>query len=182
MVAVDFTTSNGNPRTLDSLHYIDPSSRFNAYQQAIMDVGEVIQFYDSDRCFPAWGFGGRIMDGTISHCFNLNGNASGVEVERVQRIMATYASALNHVARAGPTLFGQVINNVVEIAGQSLHYNSCKYFVLLIITDGVLTDLQETKDTLVRAFDLPLSILIVGVGGTNFKQVEILDADNGCRL
>ena len=122
------------------------------------------------------------MDGTISHCFNLNGNTSGVEVERVQRIMATYASALNHVALTGLTLFGQVINNVVEIAGQSLYYNSCKYFVLLIITDGVLTDLQETKDALVRAFDLPLLILIVGVGGTNFKQVEILDADNGCRL
>ena len=168
MVAVDFTASNGNPRTLDSLHYIDPSSRFNAYQQAIMDVGEVIQFYDFDRCFPAWGFRGRIMDGTISHCFNLNGNTSGVEVERVQRIMATYASALNHVALTGLTLFGQVINNVVEIAGQSLYYNSCKYFVLLIITDGVLTDLQDTKDALVRASDLPLSILIVGMGGAHF--------------
>ena len=48
--------------------------------------------------------------------------------------MAAYASALNHVALAGPTLFGQVINNAAEIAGQSLSYNSCKYFVLLIIT------------------------------------------------
>nr|CAN68494.1 hypothetical protein VITISV_022266 [Vitis vinifera] len=182
MVAVDFTASNGNPRTPDSLHYIDPSGRFNAYQQAIMEVGEVIQFYDSDRRFPAWGFGGRTNDGTVSHCFNLNGSASGIEVEGVQGIMAAYASALNHVALAGPTLFGQVINNAAEIAGQSLSYNSCKYFVLLIITDGVLTDLQETKDALVRASDLPLSILIVGVGGADFKQMEILDADNGCRL
>ncbi|RVX18722.1 Protein BONZAI 3 [Vitis vinifera] len=188
MVAVDFTAvlfcpaSNGNPRTPDSLHYIDPSGQFNAYQQAIMEVGEVIQFYDTDRRFPAWGFGGRTIDGTISHCFNLNGSASGVEVEGVQGIMAAYASALNHVALAGPTLFGQVINNAAEIAGQSLSYNSCKYFVLLIITDGVLTDLQETKDALVRASDLPLSILIVGVGGADFKQMEILDADNGCPL
>ncbi|XP_059598763.1 protein BONZAI 3 isoform X4 [Vitis vinifera] len=134
MVAVDFTASNGNPRTPDSLHYIDPSGQFNAYQQAIMEVGEVIQFYDSDKRFPAWGFGGRTIDGTISHCFNLNGSASGVEVEGVQGIMAAYASALNHVALAGPTLFGQVINNAAEIAGQSLSYSSCKYFVLLIIT------------------------------------------------
>ncbi|KAL6329535.1 hypothetical protein AAG906_022084 [Vitis piasezkii] len=169
MVAVDFTASNGNPRNPDSLHYIDPS-------------GEVIQFYDSDRRFPAWGFGGRTIDGTVSHCFNLNGSASGVEVEGVQGIMAAYASALNHVALAGPTLFGQVINNAAEIARQSLSYNGRKYFVLLIITDGVVTDLQETKDALVRASDLPLSILIVGVGGADFKQMEILDADNGCRL
>ena len=48
-----------------------------------MEVGEVIQFYDSDRRFPAWGFGGRTIDGTVSHCFNLNGSASGIEVRRL---------------------------------------------------------------------------------------------------
>ncbi|KAI8027682.1 Protein BONZAI 3 [Camellia lanceoleosa] len=182
MVAVDFTASNGNPRNPDSLHYIDPTGRLNAYQQAIMEVGEVIQFYDSDRRFPAWGFGGRTYDGSISHCFNLNGGASGFEVEGVEGIMAAYASALRNVALAGPTLFGQVINTAAEIAGRSLSQDSSKYFVLLIITDGVLTDLQETKDALVMASDLPLSILIVGVGGADFKQMEILDADNGHRL
>ncbi|KAA8545038.1 hypothetical protein F0562_019863 [Nyssa sinensis] len=182
MVAVDFTASNGNPRSPDSLHYIDPAGRLNAYQQAITEVGEVIQFYDSDRRFPAWGFGGKTYNGSVSHCFNLNENASGFEVEGVEGIMAAYASALHNVSLAGPTLFGPVINKAAEIAGHSLTHNSSKYFVLLIITDGVLTDLQETKDALVRASDLPLSILIVGVGAADFKQMEILDADNGHRL
>lgn len=45
-----------------------------------MEVGEVIQFYDSDRLFPAWGFGGKIYDGTVSHCFNLNGSPCDSEV------------------------------------------------------------------------------------------------------
>ncbi|KAH9688635.1 protein BONZAI 3 [Citrus sinensis] len=178
MVAVDFTASNGNPRNPNSLHYIDPSGRLNSYQQAITEIGEVIQFYDSDRRFPAWGFGGKTFDGTVSHCFNLNGRAGGFEVDGVEGIMAAYASALNNVSLAGPTLFGQVINTAARIAGQSLSYDRRKYFVLLIITDGVLTDLQETKDALVRASDLPLSILIVGVGGADFTQMEILDADN----
>ncbi|KAL0005769.1 hypothetical protein SO802_013330 [Lithocarpus litseifolius] len=110
MVAVDFTASNGNPQNLDSLHYIDPSGRLNSYQQAILEVGEVIQFYDSDRRFPAWGFGGRTCDGTTSHCFNLNGSAGAFEVEGVEDIMAAYSSVLHNVALAGPTLFGQVIN------------------------------------------------------------------------
>ncbi|KAA8536924.1 hypothetical protein F0562_029402 [Nyssa sinensis] len=182
MVAVDFTASNGNPRSPNSLHYLDPSGRLNAYQQAIMEVGEVIQFYDSDKRFPAWGFGGKTHDGSVSHCFHLNGSASGSEVEGVEGIMAAYASALHNVALAGPTLFGQVINKAAEIAGHPVTYNSSKYFILLIITDGILTDLQESKDALVRASDLPLSILIVGVGGADFQQMEILDADNGHRL
>nr|XP_025680086.1 protein BONZAI 1-like [Arachis hypogaea] len=127
MVAIDFTASNGNPRLPDSLLYIDPSGRPNTYQKAIVEVGEVLQFYDSDKRFPTWGFGARPIDGPVSHCFNLNGSS---------------------------------------------HY--CE--------DGVVTDLQETKDALVKASDLPLSILIVGVGGADFKEMEILDADKGERL
>ena len=43
----------------------------------------------------------------------------------------------------------------------------------MLLKDGVLTDLQETKDALVRASDLPLSVLIVGVGSADFKQMEV---------
>ncbi|KAL1192954.1 Protein BONZAI 3 [Cardamine amara subsp. amara] len=182
MVAVDFTASNGDPRTPSSLHYVDPSGRLNSYQKAIMEVGEVIQFYDSDKRFPAWGFGGRTSDGSVSHAFNLNGASYGDEVVGVEGIMEAYASALRNVALAGPTLFSNVVDKAANIASQSLSENSPKYFVLLIITDGVLTDMVGTVDALVRASDLPLSVLIVGVGNTDFKQMEILDADNGRRL
>lgn len=182
MVAVDFTASNGSPHQMDSLHYIDPSGRLNAYQQAIFEVGEVIQFYDYDKRFPAWGFGGRTMSGVVSHCFSLNGNDREPEVVEVNGIMAAYTSALHNFALAGPTLFGPVINMAAQIASQAVAHHQRKYFVLLILTDGVVTDLQETIDSLVKASDLPLSILIVGVGGADFKQMEILDADNGKRL
>ncbi|KAF2312795.1 hypothetical protein GH714_040484 [Hevea brasiliensis] len=182
MVAIDFTASNGNPRLPDSLHYLDPSGRLNAYQQAIVEVGEVLQFYDSDKRFPAWGFGARPIDGPVSHCFNLNGSNNHCEVDGIQGIMMSYSSALLNVSLAGPTLFGPVISTAALIASHSLANGGKKYFVLLIITDGVVTDLQETKDAIVKASDLPLSILIVGVGGADFKEMEILDADKGERL
>ncbi|WMV22043.1 hypothetical protein MTR67_015428 [Solanum verrucosum] len=134
MVAIDFTASNGNPRLPDSLHYIDPSGRPNAYQRAILDVGEVLQFYDSDKRFPAWGFGARPIDGPVSHCFNLNGSSTYCEVEGIQGIMMAYISALHNVSLAGPTLFGPVITSAAHIASQSLTNRERKYFVLLIIT------------------------------------------------
>ncbi|KAG6397365.1 hypothetical protein SASPL_143532 [Salvia splendens] len=182
MVAVDFTASNGRPTTLGSLHYIDPSGRLNSYQQAIMEIGEVIQFYDSDRRFPAWGFGGITPNGSVSHCFNLNGSPTDFEVEGVEGIMAAYSAALHNVTLSGPTLFGRVIDKAADIAGHSLSCNQAKYYVLLIITDGVVSDLKETINSVVKASDLPLSILIVGVGDADFKDMEILDADNGRRL
>ncbi|KAL8489846.1 hypothetical protein ACS0TY_025650 [Phlomoides rotata] len=150
MVAVNFTGYNGNPRSPDSLHYVDPSGFLNAYQQ----------FYDSDRRFPAWGFGGKVPNGSVSHCFNLNGSPSDFEVEGVEGFMAAYLSALHNIDLSGPTLFGQVINKAADIA------------------DGVLSDLQETINSLVRVSDLLLSILIVGVRYADFKAVEILDASH----
>ncbi|KAI8525398.1 hypothetical protein RHMOL_Rhmol13G0227300 [Rhododendron molle] len=65
--------------------------------------------------------------------------------QQVEGVECITASALDYVALAGPTLFGQVVNTVAEIASCSISYNSSKYFVLLIITDGVVTDLQELK-------------------------------------
>ena len=56
---------------------------------------------------------------------------------------------------------------------------SQKYFVLLIITDGDITDLEQTKAAIVHASALPLSIVIVGVGSAEFTSMQILDSDKG---
>ncbi|KAF0891980.1 hypothetical protein E2562_011356 [Oryza meyeriana var. granulata] len=182
MVAVDFTASNGNPRLPDSLHYIDPTGRPNAYQRAILEVGDVLQYYDPAKRFPSWGFGARPIDGPVSHCFNLNGSTYQPEVEGIQGIMSAYISALRNVSLAGPTLFGPVISTATALANQSLASNQQKYFVLLIVTDGVVTDFQETIDAIIKASDFPLSILVVGVGGADFKEMEFLDPNKGERL
>ena len=45
--AIDFTLSNGDPRSPDSLHYMDPNR--NQYLHAIKSVGDILQFYNSDK-------------------------------------------------------------------------------------------------------------------------------------
>lgn len=57
-----------------------------------------------------------------------------LQVEGVEGIMSAYASALQNVTLAGPTLFGQVINKAADIAGHSISDSHAKYYVLLIIT------------------------------------------------
>ena len=46
-------------------------------------------------------------------------------------------------------------------------YNQ-EYHVLMILTDGVITDLQATIDQIVRASKHNISIIIVGVGNAEF--------------
>ena len=53
------------------------------------------------------------------------------------------------------------------------------YFVLLIITDGAITDMDETRAAIVYASKLPMSIIIVGVGKADFSAMSTLDGDDG---
>ena len=63
-VGVDFTASNGNPATPQSLHYINPYQP-NEYMKAIQSVGAVIQDYDRYRVTNTAEHG----DG-LSHIYN----------------------------------------------------------------------------------------------------------------
>ena len=48
-----------------------------------------------------------------------------------------------------------------------------KYYILLIITDGLINDMESTIDQIVRATSLPLSIIIVGVGNEDFSAMDV---------
>ena len=53
------------------------------------------------------------------------------------------------------------------------------YFVLLMITDGAISDMTNTKRAIVYSSTLPYSIIIVGVGSADFSAMDELDCDTG---
>uniref|UniRef100_A0A8C6L5U2 Copine 8 n=1 Tax=Nothobranchius furzeri TaxID=105023 RepID=A0A8C6L5U2_NOTFU len=174
-VAIDFTASNGNPAQPTSLHYMSPY-QLNAYAMALKAVGEIIQDYDSDKMFPALGFGAKLPpDGRVSHEFALNGNPQNPYCTGIDGVMEAYYQSLKSVQLYGPTNFSPVINHVARYAASVK--DGSQYFVLLIITDGVISDMAQTKESIVNAASLPMSIIIVGVGPAEFDAMVELDGD-----
>ena len=45
------------------------------------------------------------------------------------------------------------------------------------MTDGIINDLQETIKEIVIGSELPLSIIIIGIGDADFGMMEELDGD-----
>ncbi|KAM8795925.1 copine-5 [Eudromia elegans] len=175
-VAIDFTASNGNPSQSTSLHYMSPY-QLNAYTMALRAVGEIIQDYDSDKMFPALGFGAKIPpDGHVSHEFPLNGDAANPSCSGIEGILEAYHRSLKSVQLYGPTNFAPVVNHVARAAAAVP--DGSQYFVLLIITDGVISDMAQTKEAIVNAAKLPMSIIIVGVGQAEFDAMVELDGDD----
>ncbi|RXN01223.1 Copine-4 [Acipenser ruthenus] len=179
-VAIDFTASNGDPRNSCSLHYIHPYQP-NEYLKALVAVGEICQDYDSDKMFPAFGFGGRIPpDFKVSHDFAVNFNEDNPECAGIQGVVEAYQNCLPKIQLYGPTNIAPIIQKVASSASEEMHTKEAmQYFILLILTDGVITDMADTREAIVHASHLPMSVIIVGVGNADFSDMQMLDGDDG---
>ncbi|XP_039973775.1 copine-4 [Xiphias gladius] len=179
-VAIDFTASNGDPRNSCSLHYIHPYQP-NEYLKALVAVGEICQDYDSDKMFPAFGFGARIPpDYKVSHDFAVNFNEENPECAGIQGVVEAYQACLPKLQLYGPTNIAPIIQKVANSASQEVHTKEAmQYFILLILTDGVITDMADTREAIVQASHFPMSVIIVGVGNADFSDMQMLDGDDG---
>ena len=89
--------------------------------------------------------------------------------------MQEYHKALNMVRLWGPTNFGPILratNDMIRAENDKLKYN-----ILMILTDGMIDDVDNTINELVAGSFLPLSVIIIGVGNADFSTMNVLDAD-----
>jgi hypothetical protein len=139
--AIDFTGSNGNPHDHQSLHFIRSDGMLNEYEAALTAVGSVLAPYDSDQMFQMVGFGAKVA-GQANHCFSMTPTQGA---PGIQGLLESYRNVVRTVELWGPTNFAPSIAAAAALASQSQSQQQQKYFVLMILTDGVITDIDETK-------------------------------------
>ena len=107
-------------------------------------------------------------------CFNLNFE-NNADIYTIDNIIKTYHECIekDKLTFAGPTEFAPIINKVIS----TIKKNKLEYHILMILTDGVIDDLQDTIDALVEGSFEPLSVIIIGIGDADFKKMEVLDGD-----
>ncbi|EHB04400.1 Copine-5, partial [Heterocephalus glaber] len=180
-VAIDFTASNGNPSQSTSLHYMSPY-QLNAYALALTAVGEIIQHYDSDKMFPALGFGAKLPpDGRVSHEFPLVGVRRKEGLGSGACLVARAARGVQGSRESGGRsweAWGAAVTQLCPARSAAAVQDGSQYSVLLIITDGVISDMAQTKEAIVNAAKLPMSIIIIGVGQAEFDAMVELDGDD----
>ena len=175
-IGIDFTGSNGHPLDLGTLHSLK-GDKPNDYERAIRYCGDILAYYDYDQLFPVYGFGAIVNSSNMkeaSMCFNLNFQ-DNPDIYTINNVIQAYHECIekDKLTFSGPTEFAPIIQAVISKIGDDIFH----YYILMILTDGVIDDLQETIDCLVAASQYPLSIIIVGIGNEDFKKMEILDGD-----
>lgn len=181
-IGIDFTASNGLPSNAASLHYINANkSILNPYQLVIKEVGEILLDYDDDKLVPVYGFGAdlkypQLKSNGVSHSFPCTGIKGTEEVYHIQGMLDVYEHAQKHITFNGPTFLAPLFRNIMELSKQRSLENPDNYSFFMIVTDGEILDMVDTVECLVDACQLPLSVIIVGVGEESFENMRKLDS------
>eukprot|EP00579_Thalassiosira_antarctica_P000165 CAMPEP_0201866306 /NCGR_PEP_ID=MMETSP0902-20130614/942_1 /ASSEMBLY_ACC=CAM_ASM_000551 /TAXON_ID=420261 /ORGANISM="Thalassiosira antarctica, Strain CCMP982" /LENGTH=671 /DNA_ID=CAMNT_0048391255 /DNA_START=92 /DNA_END=2107 /DNA_ORIENTATION=- len=172
-VAIDFTSSNGDPRIPGTQHF-SRDGMMNDYEEAIVALSSTIEKYSSSQEYPVWGFGAK-YGGKVRHIFQCGSSPTAIGT---QGVLDAYRTVFEtDLIMSGPTEIHSVLR--AAAARSKKFYNAppsseskMQYCVLMILTDGMVNDLQSTQE-LVRSYRelrLPLSVIVVGIGRADFTE------------
>ena len=183
-IGIDFTGSNGHYKDPPSLHYL--GGGLNNYESAIRSCGDIVSAYDKEQSFPVFAFGFKFINEKLNNFdgkytdFNypINCNTENPAIKYIDGVLQEYRNFITKIHLAGPTYFSPMINDLIfEVEREIEEGQLYNYHIIMILTDGMIDDMAETKDSLVAASFLPISVIIIGIGNGDFTKMDILDAD-----
>ena len=133
---------------------------------------------------PTYGFGANVLfpnhpqKGQVSHFFPCSGDMAKTAGYGVSGVFQLYSECLRNVQLNGPTYFSPMLKEVVTFTREAFLKDPNSYLVLLILTDGAIHDMRDTIDWIVEGSELPLSVIIVGIGSADFSLMDALDSDD----
>ena len=174
--AIDFTESNAeNGRESFHgfpLHFLDPNALVaNPYQRVMELCARTMEDFDDDHSFPVFGFGDAVT--TDKACFSLT--PGGEEIEGIDAVVRRYREIVPFVCMRGPTSFAPVIRKAADISRAADSDGRRTFQILVIITDGQVTEPEPTATAIIEACESPISIIAVGVGDGPFDSLEHFD-------
>jgi hypothetical protein len=79
-------------------------------------VGGILQYYDSDKSIPAYGFGATFPryfnPKSAFHKFALNGDCFKPDCNGIGGVEKAYLNAIQQSRLYGPTNFGEIIDEI----------------------------------------------------------------------
>ena len=174
-IAIDFTESNGYPFFDNSLHKIKDGF-VNNYEKAIRENYIILSQYNKKDRYDVYGFGANINH-EFKKIFNINGT-DDPGIEGLENIIAEYKKTVNNVEFSGLTYFAPIVQEIKK----KLENNNDKTFnynILLIISDGLIHDIDQTIDSIIEASKFPISFIIIGIGSDVTDDMKKLNGERG---
>lgn len=171
IVGIDFSKSNewtGEKSYHHSLH--DTSHGETPYVRALRIMSKVVKNFDDDDIYPVYRFG----------CLNTKDQSvlpllypeqDDPHFQGFDGVWEAYKRLAPQIEMSGPTTFAPMIKQAIEICKADPN----QFYILVILTDGDVSDIELDKKALIEASNYPLEIIAIGFGDGPFKTMHIFD-------
>jgi hypothetical protein len=150
-----------------NLHALVGDGVLNPYQQVIHIVGRTLEPFDDDNKIPTYLFGDAATKAVKVRSITGDEPCNGF-----QDVLDHYNREVSAgLQMSGPTSFAPIIKKAINIVRKNKSYH-----ILVIIADGAVTMVEETKKAIIKASKYPLSIIVVGVGDGDLGDGKIGEA------
>ncbi|GIQ87476.1 hypothetical protein KIPB_009521 [Kipferlia bialata] len=137
------------------------------FEHAIQLTGQVLENFDDDHIIPFFRFGCYQTRDKSVLPFPLSGVPDCVGTEGV---INAYREALPSITMAGPTTMAPMVHKAMELVQQTGEYH-----ILIILTDGDISNAALDAQAIIQARQLPMSIITLGLGDGPFDTLEHFD-------
>ncbi|CAD8195274.1 unnamed protein product [Paramecium pentaurelia] len=173
IIGIDYSSHNGVPSFPDSLHtYIEKN---NIYQKALNDIAKSLENYDIKKLLAIYGIGAEphfsnYNCNSYQTLFPLTGDFQNPQVIGYQEAVNTYQKRLKEIVFKGDLQLEDFIKYVQTVS----EHNAGKliYTIAVILGQEQITDLKEVQNLILTGQKLPYSLIYVGVGNDDFKEIK----------
>ena len=177
VIGVDYSLAN---LTFDETQYCNHTIQGpNDYFDCLTSVQKGFNYFS--RFTLAYGFGARTFlndDGPACNLFSMSGDFMTPYVENVSE---SYAKTLKSVKLSLPVMYKSIIKIVCDLAQDELGSEKTgndiediqkvkNYYVLTLLMAGMIDDFKDALNEMLRAANLPISIIVVKIGKNTEKN------------
>ena len=151
-----------------------PDTESNQYLQAISGIRQTL--FDFFRDFEVYGYGAKLIesnDNNNNDYFNLSLKENPV-LTGYTNIENAYKECLNKIKFCDNNTLSPLINNIRKVIYTKYKPDTYSILFLLINSPPKNEDFQNTIDSLIENSFLPLSIVVIGIGNSEFEDIKQL--------
>ena len=158
-------------------HKIDLEGPPDLFERAIKETATILIKKEKSNRFAFLGFGAKVKGCRHpTFAFNHEKSERNLSVNSVEEALELYHKVYPAIEPEEPTNLAAVIERVKMMILHQDSRNFKIYTLLVVLTDGDISDRQETIDKIVECSQLPLSIILVGIGQKNFDDCEYFES------
>ena len=170
VVGIDFSKSNEwtGEKTYQRGLY-DSKCGETPYGKALRIMSTIVSRFDDDNIYPVYRFGCiHAQDKSVLPL--MYPDREDPHFEGFDTVRKAYEHIAPQIEMSGPTTFAPMICQAIEVSKDCGN----QYMVLVLLTDGDVTDMDADMKALQDASNYPVSIVVIGLGDGPFKRMRIL--------